>query len=137
MEKILPPRPEVESVKPAEYVVLNDDELEAALPVPCGHKLLIALPTVEKTFGGTIIKAKSTVHAETSTTVIAIVLDMGPDAYADKERFPGGPWCKKGDYVLLAPYSGVRFFLNGDEYRVINDDSISGVVASPKGYSSI
>lgn len=117
---------------------LTDEQLEQALPVPTGHKLLISLPQVEDTYeGGLIKKVRSTVEAEQITTVVALVLDMGPDAYKDTERFPSGPWCKPGDYVLVGPYKGTRFVLNGAEFRIINDDTVDGVVADPRGYRRV
>jgi len=117
---------------------LSDQEMEMSLPKPAGHKILIALPTVSDTYEGTAIqKVQETIQAETVTSVVALVLDVGPDAYKDRERFPSGPWCKEGDYVLVGPYKGCRFALNGQEFRVINDDSIEGVVADPRGYRRV
>jgi len=63
------------------------------------------------------------------------VLDMGDQAYSDPTRFPNGPWCKIGDYVVFAAYSGTRVSVNGVEYRLMNDDSIEAVVADPRGVS--
>jgi len=115
---------------------LSQQELEDALPKPSGHKMLVALPKVADTFDGSIIqKIDSTKNAETITSVVALVLDLGPDAYQDKERFPSGPWCKAGDYVLMRPYQGTRFHLNGQEFRIVNDDAVDGTVADPKGYN--
>jgi len=73
-------------------------------------------------------------NEETGTTVL-FVLAVGPDAYADKSRFPSGPWCKKGDFVLVRTYSGTRFKVFGKEFRVINDDMVDAVVADPRGIS--
>lgn len=123
-----------EAVQPT----LTDEEMDRGLPHPSGYKMLIALPTVDKTFGASgLLKADQTVANETITSVIALVLEVGPDAYADKDKFPSGPWCKAGDYVLVRPYTGTRFSLNNKEFRIINDDSIEGVVADPSGYRRI
>lgn len=128
----------LEPETPMPEVELTDEQMEAALPRPCGHKMLLALPEVEKTFSGTSIqKVGATREAESITSVVALVLDMGPDAYQDKARFPSGPWCKVGDYVLTGPYKGQRFNLNGKEFRILNDDSIEGVVADPAGYRRV
>jgi co-chaperonin GroES (HSP10) len=72
---------------------------------------------------------------EEQTTSILFVLDVGPDAYGDKEKFPGGPWCQKGDFVLVRTYSGTRFKVHGKEFRLLNDDQIDGVVDDPRGYT--
>jgi len=61
------------------------------------------------------------------------VLDMGAEAYGDKERFPSGPWCKQGDYVMFRANTGTRFTVDGQEYRLMNDDSIEAVVTDPRG----
>jgi co-chaperonin GroES (HSP10) len=114
-------------------VQISDEELEAQLPKPVGYRLLIALPQVEETFEGGIVKAEKTIHEEKILTVVGLVLDMGEQAYADKDRFPNGPWCKVGDYVLFRANTGTRFRVSGVEYRIMNDDSIEAVVADPRG----
>ena len=114
---------------------ISDEELEAQLPKPVGYRLLIALPQVEETFEGGIIKAEKTLYEEKILTVVGLVLDMGDQAYKDEARFPGGPWCKVGDYVLFRANTGTRFRVGGVEYRIMNDDSIEAVVADPRGVS--
>lgn len=117
---------------------MNPEELDKALPKPCGYKLLVALPEITDTFEGSgLVKPKSLMQQEEVASVVAMVIDMGADAYKDKEKFPTGPWCKVGDYVLLRVYSGTRFRVFGKEYRLINDDTVEGVVADPTGYSRI
>jgi len=117
-----------------EQIAITDDELEQQLPKPVGYKLLIALPQVEETFSEAgIIKADKTVFEEKLMTVVGLVLDMGAQAYADAERYPTGPWCKAGDYVLFRANSGTRFKVDGVEYRLMNDDSIDAIVADPRG----
>lgn len=142
MEKVLYHLPETTTSVPAQeepkQEALTDAQLEAALPKPQGFKILISLPKVDDTYeGGLIKKVRSTVEAEQVTSVVALVLDVGPDAYQDKTRFPSGPWCKPGDYVLVGPYKGTRFILNGSEFRIIADDTVEGVVADPRGYRRV
>lgn len=123
---------------PPEEIPLTDEEIEDGLPKPCGYKLLLALPDVEDKFEGTsIVKVSSTLEAEQVTSVVALVIDMGDMAYDDKARFPKGPWCKVGDYVLIRPYQGTRFMFNGREYRMVSDDSIEGIVKDPKNYRRV
>lgn len=115
---------------------VTDDEIEAQLPKPVGYRLLIALPQIEETLGEMgILKARQTMREERVMSTVGLVLDMGTQAYSDKERFPNGPWCKVGDYVVFAAYSGTRVSINGVEYRLMNDDSIEAVVADPRGVS--
>lgn len=113
----------------------TDAELEQQLPKPVGYKLLIALPEVEDTFSGGILKADTTKHQEQILTVVGAVLDMGEQAYSDRDRFPNGPWCKVGDFVVFRANSGTRIKVNGTELRLLNDDSVEAVVSDPRGIS--
>jgi len=112
---------------------VTDEELEAQLPIPVGYKLLIALPTIEDTYDSGLVKAENTKHVEQVLSMIGLVLDMGPQAYSDPDRYPNGPWCEVGDYVLFRTNTGTRFRFNNTEYRLMNDDSIEAVVSDPQG----
>jgi co-chaperonin GroES (HSP10) len=111
-------------------------ELEASIPKPVGYRLLIALPSVEETFGDSgIVKATKTVREEYILSTIGLVLDVGEQAYSDPDRFPNGPWCKPGDYVMFRANTGTRFKIGDQEYRLMNDDSVEAVVPNPKAIS--
>lgn len=117
---------------------IQDEEIRKArlLPKPTGWRLLCAVPEAEKTHSGTgIIKAEESISVEQQTTVVLFVLEVGPDAYGDKEKFPNGPWCQKGDFVLVRAYAGTRFKIFGKEFRILNDDQIDAVVEDPRGVS--
>ena len=108
------------------------------IPLPVGYRVLIALPQVEETFDGTeLLKSSQTRNEEHVMSIIGLVVDMGEQAYADKERFPTGAWCKQGDYVMFRANSGTRFRIGGTEYRLMNDDSIEAVVPDPTGISRV
>ena len=106
-------------------------ELDALIPKPVGYRVLVALPNVEETFDGGIVKAAKTLRDEYVLSTIGLVLDMGEQAYADKDRFSTGPWCKQGDYVMFRANTGTRFKVGKQEYRLMNDDSIEAVVDDP------
>ncbi len=96
--------------------------------------MLIALPQPEETVAGTsIIKTETAKTQDHIMSIIGLVVDMGDQAYNDEERFPTGPWCQVGDYVMFRMNSGTRFTIQGVEYRLMNDDSIEAVVADPSG----
>jgi len=116
-----------------EQVVVTDDEMEQQIPKPVGYRVLIALPAIEEKYESGLVKADRTLHEERILSTMGVVLDMGAEAYSDKERFPTGPWCKVGDFVMFRPNSGTRFKVNGQELRLLNDDSIEAVVPDPKG----
>lgn len=104
------------------------------LPKPTGWRLLCAVPEIKQTFeGSAILKADAVMRIEEQTTVVLMVLAMGPTAYKDKEKFPDGPWCKDGDFVLVRTYAGTRFKIFGREFRLLNDDQIDAVVEDPRG----
>ena len=111
----------------------SNEEKATQLPKPSGYRILCAIPEQEKEFESGIAKADETMRVEETLTTVLFVVDLGPDCYADKVRFPSGPWCKKGDFVLVKPYAGSRLVIHGREFRVINDDTVEGVVDDPRG----
>ena len=117
-----------------EAVKISDAELELQLPKPVGYRVLVALPQPEETVAGTsILKTETAKTQDHIMSIIGLVVDMGSAAYGDKERFPDGPWCKEGDFVMFRMNSGTRFTIGGVEYRLMNDDSIEAVVTDPTG----
>ena len=64
-----------------------------------------------------------------------MVIALGEAAYKDAEKFPDGPYCKEGDFVIFRSYSGTRFKLRGEEFRLINDDTVEAVVDDPREYT--
>ena len=66
-------------------------------------------------------------------TSVLFVVKLGPDCYKDATRFPSGPSCKEGDFVIVRPNSGTRLKIHGREFRIINDDSVEAVVEDPRG----
>jgi len=114
----------------------TDEEKARQLPDPVGYKILCALPEFDVKFDGTqIVRPDSVIDQERLATVVLFVLKMGPDCYGDKAKYPFGPWCKAGDFVLTRQYSGTRFHIYGREFRLINDDQVEAVVQDPRGIS--
>lgn len=103
------------------------------LPNPQGYRILCAVPNVEEKFSDVILKSEDTKRVEEQTTVVLFVVKLGPDAYKDASKFPTGPWCAEGDFVLTRPYSGTRVVIHGKEFRIINDDTVEAVVEDPRG----
>jgi co-chaperonin GroES (HSP10) len=115
--------------------VLNKEAEERAsqLPKPQGYRILCAIPESEEAFDSGIIKSDETRRHDELLTTVLFVVDLGPDCYTDKTRFPNGPWCKKGDFVLVRPNAGTRLVIHDREFRIINDDSVEAVVEDPRG----
>jgi co-chaperonin GroES (HSP10) len=114
---------------------LDQDNIQSMvdqLPEPSGWRMLV-LPFTpkEKTKGGIIFSQESLDKARIATNC-GYVIKMGPLAYGDKEKFPTGPWCKKGDWVIFARYAGSRLPIEGGEVRLLNDDEVLGTVKDPE-----
>ena len=102
------------------------------IPQPSGWRMvLFPLKLQGKTKGGVLL-TDDTVTESQVTTNICKVLKMGPECYKDKEKFPSGPWCNEGDWVLITRYAGSRIRIDGGELRIINDDEILAVVDDPR-----
>jgi co-chaperonin GroES (HSP10) len=114
--------------------ITGDNSEEANIPKPVGYRVLVALPQVSDSYeGSSILKTEKEKKLQYVMSIIGLVLDMGEQAYNDKDRFPTGPWCKAGDYVMFRANTGTRFKVGEVEYRLMNDDSIEAVVANPNG----
>ena len=111
------------------------EEKARQLPDPSGYRILCGIPKIDDTFDSGILKADITQHHEEILTTVLFVMKMGPDCYKDPSRFPSGPWCEEGDFVLVRPHTGTRVKIHGVEFRIINDDSVEGVVQDPRGIS--
>lgn len=135
MTETTPAMTELDQQRKAKILAEQEKQLalEAAIPKPVGYRVLIALPNVEETFGESgLVKANETMRHEYVLSIIGLVLDMGEQAYKDVDRFPEGPWCKPGDYVMFRANTGTRFKIGDQEYRLMNDDSIEAVVPNPR-----
>lgn len=117
--------------------VLPDTEEKKAkqLPEPSGYRILCAIPEIEEKTAGGLFKADITKQFEELTTPVLFVLKIGPDAFKDEKRFPSGPWCKEGDFILTRPHAGSRVKIHGREFRILNDDAVEAVVEDPRGIS--
>lgn len=113
----------------------SDEEKATQLPKPSGYRILCALPNVDSEYDSGIIKAAQTIQHENLLATVLFVVALGPDCYQDKERFPSGPWCKEGDFIVVRPNAGTRLKIHGTEMRMINDDSVEAVVLDPRGIS--
>ena len=109
------------------------EERGRQLPKPSGYRILCAIPEAEKEFDSGILKPDEMVKHDELLTTVLFVVDLGPECYADKARFPSGPWCQPGDFILVRPNAGTRLVIHGKEFRIINDDSVEAVVQDPRG----
>lgn len=114
-----------------QHDVLRELKSGNRLPRIPGFKLLVMLPAQEETYGGVIVKAHQTVASEQHASMLGVVIALGELAYSDKDRFPDGDWCREGDVVLFNSYSGTRFKLMGEQFRLINDDTVQAVLSDP------
>jgi co-chaperonin GroES (HSP10) len=118
--------------------ILNKGAEEKAkqLPDPKTFHVLCVVPEAMEEFAESsvgIIKDSKTMHYEEVLTPVLFVVKLGPDAYKDATRFPNGPSCAEGDFVICRPNSGTRLKIHGREFRIINDDSVEATVDDPRG----
>jgi len=112
------------------------EEKAKQLPDPATYHILTVVPEAMEEFADSevgLIKDVKTMYHEEVLTPVLFVVKMGPDCYKDEKRFPSGPSCKKGDFVVVRPNSGTRLKIHGREFRLINDDSVEAVVEDPRG----
>lgn len=108
------------------------DSMKERLPKPTGWRVIV-LPYrgARKTKGG-IELANETIERQQLTTTCAYVLAVGPLAYQDTSKFPDGPWCKEGDWIIFGRYAGARMMIDGGEIRILNDDEILATIKNPE-----
>lgn len=126
----------LKSIEQQEAPAPDADEItkNMAVPKPTGWRILCMVPPAPETFDGSaIVKADQVVRNEELTTNVLWVVALGPDAYMDHEKFPNGPWCTEGDFILTRAYAGTRFKVFGREFRLLNDDQVDAVVEDPRG----
>ena len=129
--KIVLPNKDLVGVKKSEPKKEITKE-ETKLPKPTGWRMLV-LPfrMDEKTKGG-ILLGGETIDRQQVASQCGNVLAMGDACYVDKERYPNGPWCKEGEFVVYGRYTGSRFQTKFGEHRILNDDEIIGTIGKPE-----
>ena len=118
--------------------ILNKEAEQKAkqLPDPVGFMLLTVVPEAMEEYADSdigIVKSSQEIWKEEMLTPVLFVIKLGPEAYSDEKRFPSGPRCKVGDFVICRPNSGTRLKIHGREFRLINDDNVEAVVEDPRG----
>jgi len=110
------------------------EEQKSAVPDPKGYKVLVAIPKVEEATKGGILLPDDLRDREQNACVVGYVVSLGDLAYKSTPRrqFGETPWCKEGDYVIFAAYSGTKIMIAEQEFRLINDDTVQAVVDDPR-----
>jgi co-chaperonin GroES (HSP10) len=115
----------------------NQEDKAKQVPEPATYHILCVLPKAEEEYDGGLIKSAQTMQFEELLSPVLFVAKIGPDAFKDEKRFPSGPSCKVGDFILIRPNSGTRMKIHGQEFRLINDDSIEATVEDPRGIKRV
>ena len=115
---------------------LNPEKITSALleqlPEPTGWRILILPYRGKGRTDGGIYLTEKTMERQQISTVLGYVLKTGNLAYSDEDKFPTGPWCKSGDWVLFGRYAGSRFEIEGGEVKILNDDEIIAKISNPE-----
>ena len=128
---------DVQAVDLSGILNASADEKAKQVPDPATYHLLCVLPDIDDEYESGLVKAGQTMHFEELLSPVLFVVKMGPDAFKDEKRFPSGPSCKVGDFVLVRPNTGTRMKIHGKEFRIINDDSVEAVVQDPRGVTRV
>jgi co-chaperonin GroES (HSP10) len=107
------------------------------IPEPATYHLLCMLPEAKEEYEGGLLKASQTMQYEELLSSVLFVAKVGPDAFKDEKRFPSGPSCKVGDFIIVRPNTGTRMKIHGTEWRIINDDSVEATVDDPRGIQRV
>jgi co-chaperonin GroES (HSP10) len=107
------------------------------IPEPATYHLLCMLPEAKEEYEGGLLKASQTMQYEELLSPVLFVAKIGPDAFKDEKRFPSGPSCKVGDFIIVRPNTGTRMKIHGTEWRIINDDSVEATVDDPRGIQRV
>ena len=102
------------------------------IPNPVGYRMLVRPWSGHKKTKGGLLLTEETSDKIQMTTVVALVVKMGDLCYKDESKFPKGPWCKEGDFIIYGRYAGSRFQTKFGEHRILNDDEIIGTVKKPE-----
>jgi co-chaperonin GroES (HSP10) len=124
---------DVQAVDLSGILNASSEDKAKQIPEPSTFYLLCVLPEIDEEYESGLIKAGQTMQFEELLSPVLFVVKVGPDAYKDEKRFPSGPSCKAGDFVLVRPNTGTRIKIHGKEFRLINDDSVEAVVQDPRG----
>jgi co-chaperonin GroES (HSP10) len=133
---ILPPGV-INAIPPEDVEYQNAETKASQMPAPKGWRILCALVDVADTYDSGLIKSSSAKRNEEITSPVLFVIKFGDLAYKDEQKFPTGPWCQEGDFIITRPYTGTRIMIHGKEFRVIYDDQVEAVVQDPRGISRV
>ena len=128
---------DVQAVDLSGILNASADEKAKQVPDPATYHLLCVLPDIDDEYESGLVKAGQTMHFEELLSPVLFVIKIGPDAFKDEKRFPSGPSCKTGDFILVRPNTGTRMKIHGQEFRIINDDSVEAVVQDPRGITRV
>jgi co-chaperonin GroES (HSP10) len=113
------------------------EEKAKQIPDPATYHLLCMLPEAKEEYEGGLIKSAQTMQYEELLSPVLFVAKVGPDAFKDEKRFPSGPSCKVGDFIIVRPNTGTRMKIHGTEWRLLNDDAVEAVIQDPRGIQRV
>lgn len=128
---------DVAAVDLSGVISASAEEKAKQIPDPATYHLLCMLPEAKEEYEGGLLKASQTMQFEELLSPVLFVAKMGPDAFKDEKRFPNGPSCKVGDFIVVRPNTGTRMKIHGTEWRIINDDSVEAVIEDPRGVQRV
>lgn len=128
---------DVQAVDLSGVLSATAEEKAKQIPDPATYHLLCMLPEAKEEYEGGLIKSAQTMQYEELLSPVLFVAKVGPDAFKDEKRFPSGPSCKVGDFIIVRPNTGTRMKIHGTEWRLLNDDAVEAVIQDPRGIQRV
>jgi co-chaperonin GroES (HSP10) len=128
---------DVQAVDLSGVLKATPEEKAKQIPDPATYHLLCMLPEAKEEYEGGILKSSQAMQYEELLSPVLFVAKMGPDAFKDEKRFPSGPSCKVGDFIIVRPNTGTRMKIHGTEWRLLNDDAVEAVIQDPRGIQRV
>lgn len=96
-----------------------------------GHNLLVMPVEIEGKTKSGLILTDSTREDIAYLMNVCKVLQLGPTAYTQECFKNSGPWCKKGDYVLIPKITGQKVKFKGKPLTIVSCDKVIAVIDDP------
>jgi len=128
---------DVQAVDLSGVLSKSAEEKAKQIPDPATYHLLCMLPEAKEEYEGGILKSSQAMQYEELLSPVLFVAKMGPDAFKDEKRFPSGPSCKVGDFIIVRPNTGTRMKIHGTEWRLLNDDAVEATIQDPRGIQRV
>lgn len=98
---------------------------------PVGYRVLVLPDVTERKTESGIILHDTYANREDMAQIEATVIEIGESCWAETIAKGFKPWCKVGDKIMIAKYSGLlKEGRDKKMYRIINDLDVVGALSN-------